>query len=411
MATYVVVAKDQDDLGPNEINAGDTIYVEDGDRFILDPSADDDVKFEAADGGPAQFEILFNESNPNDLSVEIKDGLSPMILILDDVDLSEVEFKADDADAVTLVAGDRVSIEKYEGSKDGVDVISAGDDFTVHDKIKTEDGNDSVSLGDNATAKEIDTGDGDDAVRLGSDASVEKIDGGKGNDQFITQSQSQEEQSQNFETTGVVCFTAGTMIDTPEGQRRIEDLAAGDFVLTSDHGAQPIRWIGVRHLAGETLRRDPKLWPVRIAAGALGNGLPCCDLSVSRQHRVLVRSVIAERMFDTREVLVPAHRLVGLEGISLVADASEVSYFHLLFERHEILFSNGAETESLYPGPQALASLGPEAVGEVLRLFPELAMRELAIKSARLIPATGRAMKKLAARHLRNCKPLVERPA
>jgi hypothetical protein len=411
MATYVVVAKDQESLGPNEINAGDTIYVEDGDQVIIDPSADDDIKFEAADGGPAQFEILFRESNPNDFDVEIKDGLSPVILVLDDVDLSEVKFKADDAEAVTFVAGDRVTIDKYEGSKTGVDTVTAGDDFTVLDEIKTEGGNDSIRVGDNATIKEIDAGQGDDRVQLGSGASVGKLDGGKGNDQLVTQSQSQNSQSQNFETTGVVCFTKGTLIETPQGKRAIEDLVIGDLVLTADHGAQPLRWIGERRLGPEALRRAPKLCPVRIAQGALGAGLPSGDLLVSRQHRVLVRSRIAERMFGQSEVLVPAHRLVGLPGISAESEAEEVTYFHLLFDQHEILFSNDAETESLYPGPQALASLGPAAVGELYQLFPELALPGVTIRMARFVPETGRAMKRLAARHQKNHKPLVERAA
>ncbi|WP_336096764.1 hypothetical protein [Roseovarius sp. CH_XMU1461] len=77
----------------------------------------------------------------------------------------------------------------------------------------------------------------------------------------------------------------------------------------------------------------------------------------------------------------------------------------------EILFSNDAETESLYPGPQALASLGPAAVGELYQLFPELALPGVTIRMARFVPETGRAMKRLAARHQKNHKPLVERAA
>ena len=41
-----------------------------------------------------------------------------------------------------------------------------------------------------------------------------------------------------------VCFTRGTLIKTNQGERPIEDLVAGDMVLTMDHGYQPICWIG-----------------------------------------------------------------------------------------------------------------------------------------------------------------------
>lgn len=47
-------------------------------------------------------------------------------------------------------------------------------------------------------------------------------------------------QTSNF----AVCFTAGTMIATPDGERAIETLKVGDLVETLDNGPQAIRWIG-----------------------------------------------------------------------------------------------------------------------------------------------------------------------
>ena len=38
MTTYTIVSKDTDPLGPNEIAAGDTILVSDGDIYIIDAS-------------------------------------------------------------------------------------------------------------------------------------------------------------------------------------------------------------------------------------------------------------------------------------------------------------------------------------------------------------------------------------
>ena len=93
-----------------------------------------------------------------------------------------------------------------------------------------------------------------------------------------------------------------------------------------------------------------KLWPVRICVGALGNGLPERDLLVSRQHRMLVSSRIALRMFGQADVLIPAIRLTALPGIAIDTNVTEVEYFHILLANHEVVFAEGAATESLYTG-------------------------------------------------------------
>ncbi|KRW97185.1 hypothetical protein AQY21_05000 [Paracoccus sp. MKU1] len=100
--------------------------------------------------------------------------------------------------------------------------------------------------------------------------------------------------------------------------------------------------------------------------------MPTGDLVVSPQHRILARSHIAQTMFGTAEVLVAAKQLLALDGIEIAEDLSEVEYYHILFDHHEIVFSNGAETESLYTGAEALRVVGPAAAQEILALFPEL---------------------------------------
>lgn len=206
----------------------------------------------------------------------------------------------------------------------------------------------------------------------------------------------------------IPCFASGTLIRTVNGDAAVEDLRVGDLVLTKDHGPQPIRWIGRRKLGAHTLKAAPHLRPIRIKAGALGATTPSSDLVVSPQHRILVRSVIAQRMFGTIEVLSPAKQLLQLDGIDLATDLQEVEYLHILFDRHEIVISNGAETESLYTGAEALKSVGPAARAEIFALFPELADETTVPEAARLL-ASGRLARKMTVRHMENNKPLVRR--
>lgn len=170
----------------------------------------------------------------------------------------------------------------------------------------------------------------------------------------------------------VPCFAAGTRIMTAKGQRPVEKIGVGDFVQTVDHGMQQVRWVGVRTLDAVDLGANPALLPIRIAKGALGDQLPRRDLLVSPQHRVMVRSAVARELFGQDEVLVAAKHLVGLDGVEIARDVSSVSYHHILFDRHEVIWSEGAQTESLFLGEQALASLTDEGRREILTLFPEL---------------------------------------
>ncbi|NKX38983.1 Hint domain-containing protein [Tritonibacter mobilis] len=191
----------------------------------------------------------------------------------------------------------------------------------------------------------------------------------------------------NTETTGVICFTKGTMIMTITGERPVEELKTGDLVLTSDAGFQPLRWIGNRRLSAAQLAESPNLRPVRIRRGALGSDLPTRDLILSPQHRVLIATPAVERMFGTSEILVAVKHLTELEGIDVIDDATGVDYWHFLMDRHQVVFSNGARTETLYTGSEALKAVGPDGRLEILALFPELRTETAIDPSAGFSPA------------------------
>jgi len=161
-----------------------------------------------------------------------------------------------------------------------------------------------------------------------------------------------------------ICFTPGTLILTPCGQVPVERLEVGDPVLTRDHGPQPLRWIGRRRHSGRGI-----FAPVRIMAGALGNGR---DLIVSQQHRILLSGWRAELLFGETEVLVAAKHLVNGDTIHL-APCDEVEYLHIMFDCHEIVSSEGIPSESFYADGIA-ARRDPEIRTELAVLFPGLAV-------------------------------------
>ena len=200
----------------------------------------------------------------------------------------------------------------------------------------------------------------------------------------------------------VVCFEAGTWIGTPDGARRVGELSVGDPVIVRGGAVQRVRWIVTRRVPGRGRFR-----PVRIRRGALGRGLPTRDLLVSRQHRVLVASRIAERITGAPRVLVPAIKLCGLPGIDLDRPTHEVRYVHFLLDRHEIVMANGAPLETLLLGPTGLGAMSPCTRRGIDETLSPPGERSLHMKPALPIPS-GRDVSDLVRRHRKNGKPLLE---
>ncbi|SLN16604.1 Hint domain-containing protein [Pseudooctadecabacter jejudonensis] len=176
--------------------------------------------------------------------------------------------------------------------------------------------------------------------------------------------------------TDPICFVPGTWIATPNGQRRVEDLVPGDMVFTRDNGLQTVQWTGARTMTRTELMAQPNFHPILIRAGALGQGLPEQDLMVSPNHRVLLMGERAALYFEENEVLSSAKYLVGTPGIERIT-LPEVRYIHVMFERHEVILSNGAWTESFQAGAYGMSSLDGDQRREVFTLFPELANEDM----------------------------------
>ncbi|WP_299893658.1 Hint domain-containing protein [uncultured Ruegeria sp.] len=167
----------------------------------------------------------------------------------------------------------------------------------------------------------------------------------------------------------VPCFTPGTLIRTDLGERPIETLSLGDRIETHDHGLQTLRWMGRR-----SVKATGPHAPVLFKAGAVGNTR---DLLVSQQHRMLIRDWRLELHTGHCEALAPAKHLVNGSDIVL-RPGRMVTYIHLLFDQHELLWAQGCLSESFHPGAQIWNSLDIAARQEIQSLFPNLSLNGIA---------------------------------
>ena len=167
------------------------------------------------------------------------------------------------------------------------------------------------------------------------------------------------------------CFTPGTLIATPRGEMPAELLKKGDKVVTRDNGIREILWVGRNDLSWRELQQNMHLRPILVREGSLGDGLPERDMMVSPNHRMLVSNELTALHFEEGEVLVAAKHLVGGLGLQSV-ESFGTTYIHFLFDRHEILLSNGCWSESFQPQDFTLKGLGNAQRSEIYELFPEL---------------------------------------
>ena len=304
---------------------------------------------------------------------------------LDGGDGNDTIFGQDDND--TLLGGD--GDDSLDGGNDddvldggtGADTLIGGqgdDTFTLSqgDQADGGDGDDHFYLADlaepGAGTIDIVGGEGDetagDTLHLSSDISVSDIT-------FTNTDDAAGGLSGNFtmadgtvvtfnEIENIICFTPGARILTSHGERAIETLRVGDMVVTRDHGLRPVRWIGKRTVPGQG-----RFAPVSIAAGVAGSGDK--GLLVSPQHRVLFTGYQAELLFGESEVLIAAKHLI--DGRDVVqTECDEVTYIHIMFDRHEVIYADGIATESFHAGDTGLSAVSEEAREELFAIFPEL---------------------------------------
>jgi hypothetical protein len=136
------------------------------------------------------------------------------------------------------------------------------------------------------------------------------------------------------------CFLRGTTIRTAGGDKKIEELAAGDQLPTFFGGICPIQWIGHYRFR----RSDPsKAWvkavlPVRIARSALARDVPHADLFVTSIHALLID-----------DALVPVCNLINGTTIAVfdAGEMDELEFFHIKLPHHDVIWAEGTPCETL----------------------------------------------------------------
>ncbi len=160
--------------------------------------------------------------------------------------------------------------------------------------------------------------------------------------------------------------TKGTLIRTPEFDVPVEDLRAGDTVMTEDHGAQQISWISKVSLAA-----DGAYAPIHIADRALGN---VGEMTVAPDFRVVLKGWRSAKVAGAKEVFTAAQHLVNDRDIKRLY-RPRVTYYHLAFEQHEVIQANSMLTESLHPEVAPIQTLPEEIRNELRGLYPGAAER------------------------------------
>ena len=184
-------------------------------------------------------------------------------------------------------------------------------------------------------------------------------------DQLVLQgvTPAQMSNASQLHSAGVPCFTAGTMIDTPDGPQAVETLRPGDRIMTLDRGAQEVLWVAATTVPASALRQSDRLQPISIPEGAIGNANA---ILVSRQHCFL----LGQEIGLPGEHLVRAVHLLRAGLAEQANESDAVTYVHILCRRHEIVFADGIATETFYPGPVGLKKLNHGSLEKLRDLFP-----------------------------------------
>lgn len=170
--------------------------------------------------------------------------------------------------------------------------------------------------------------------------------------------------NQAWASAVLLCFAEGSLIETMQGEKLVEELSAGDLVKTLDHGYKPLRYILTRKVPCFGSMR-----PVVFEKGAIGNTE---RLRVSQRHRMHTTALREHLLLNIHpDSLIWAVELCNGSTIHLDVESQFVTYYHLMFDQHELIYSSGVISESWQPSSRNLKR-DPELTRELLTIFPEI---------------------------------------
>jgi hypothetical protein len=156
-----------------------------------------------------------------------------------------------------------------------------------------------------------------------------------------------------------MCFAAGALVLTAEGEVPVEKLQEGDLVLGIHSGQfQRVRWLGYREVDLLAHPDPDSINPVRVCANAFGPGQPYRDLILSPNHALYVDGeLIAVRYL--------------LNGATIRQEHwDRITYYHVELESHDVMMVDGMTAESFLDiGNRSAFSNG----GEPVMLHPDFA--------------------------------------
>ncbi|UWS00515.1 Hint domain-containing protein [Phaeobacter inhibens] len=357
-----ITGTDKSDYIDGSAQSGNLAYVNSGggDDTILGGSGNDDLR------GGAGNDRLEGRAGTDDLRGGAGDDYLDGGTGGDYIDAgtgSDTVIGGTGDDTIQLTADadrDEVILEDGSGSDliYNFDLGDSGDGTTV-DQLDvsglTNLAGDPVKIGDIVVTDTNGDGTGDAIMTFPNGESIT----------LVGVQRSQVDNGPEMHAMGIPCFTAGTLIDTPTGPVRAEELSPGDYVTTLGAGVQRVLWVGASFSTTARKQLPEALMPVRLNSDAFGSDEAPV---VSPQHCILMKYRSSGRPLHLRA----KHLAQMTDFASFACEMTQVTYVHILLKTHDNLMSNGIPSETFYPGPMAVATLRPADRLCLYKCLPQL---------------------------------------
>jgi len=190
-------------------------------------------------------------------------------------------------------------------------------------------------------------------------------------DLWISQAESVDAVPEPVSGTALVeGMIAGTGVATPRGPVPVERLQPGAEVVTADWRLARVTAVVESRITGARLCAIRAARPVRVAAGALGAGVPAAGLVVGPDQQIVIDGPDVRVLFPCGPVVVAARDLDGCPGLGRVEGLPVARLFVLELDRPACVMAEGVAVVT--GAGQALRRIGK---GEAAILLSAMARR------------------------------------